>query len=180
MFQGLADKKRVCMLFLTVVFATMIPTASANPPDCLAYAYTSDQNHKFLLSSNSNLYNEQLYIIHNCDRVSIYVDDMFIQSSDSNFSIPLELGSHNITIDFGAYQENYSNVNVIGSSFTWFNDYQNYLLTIENNEYTNEEVQILTNWVSIGTGLIIFALSVGVYWRLINHYVDRNHVEEII
>jgi hypothetical protein len=180
MFQGLADYRRVLFIFLTVLFATMMPSVSANPPECLGYGYTSDQNHKFLLDDESNLYNNQLYIIHNCDRVSIYVDEMFIQSSDSNFSIPLELGSHNITIDFGSYQENYTNVNVIGSSFTWFNDYQDYLLTIENNEYTNQEVQVLTNWVSIGTGLIIFALSVGVYWRLINHYVDRNHVEEII
>jgi hypothetical protein len=180
MFQGLADKKRVCMLFLTVVAATMIPTASANPPDCLSYAYTSDQNHKFLLYSNSNLYNQQLYIIHNCDRVSIYVDDMFIQSSDSNFSIPLELGYHNITLDVGNYEYNYTQVNVIASTFNWYNQYEDYLLTLENKEYTNQEVQILTNWVSIGTGLMIFALSIGVYWRLINHYVDRNHVEEII
>ena len=104
---------------------------------------------------------------------------MFIQSSDSNFSIALELGYHNITLDLGDYQYNYTQVNVIASTFNWYNQYEDYLLTLENKEYTNEEVQILTNWVSIGTGLMIFALSVGVYWRLINHYVDRNHVEEI-
>lgn len=157
----------------------MFPTVSANPPECLAYAYTSDQNHQFLLASNSNVYNNQLYIIHNCERVSISVDGEFIQSSDSNFSIQLELGYHNITLNLGNYTENYNDVHVIASTFNWYNDYEMYLESIDNNEYTNEEVQIMTNWVSIGTGLIIFALSVGIYWRLINHYVDRNYVEEI-
>lgn len=180
MFQGLADRKKlICSLLLICGFLSTLPATSANPPDCLSYAYTSDDNHKFLLESNSNLYNERLYIVHNCDQVSIYVDDMFIQSSTNNFSISIQPGIHNITIDHGNYSIDFDEVNFLESRFNWFDDYTFLIENIEGKEFTNQEVKRLSNWVAFGTGILIFCLSVGVYWRLINSYVDRNYIEEI-
>lgn len=177
--QGFADKKRFVFILLLALIATNIQSVSANPPECLVYAYTSDDDHKFLLSSNSNMYNDQLYIIHNCESVKVYVDNMFVQSSESNMSINIDSGVRNITFEGNNMTFKYQNVNFLESRFDWLDQYNFYIDNLENKEYSNDEVKILTNWVAIGTGFTIFFLSVGVYWRLINYYVDRNYVEEI-
>ena len=48
---------------------------------------------------------------------------------------------------------------------------------------TTPKVQALTfqeNVVSVGSIVIVWFLSVNIYWALINHYLDRNLFEEVV
>lgn len=171
------------VLFLSLVCfsTTFTPVAEANqPPSCLMYAYTEDAQHFFLIQDDSNLYGNNVIVKHNCQNVRVFVDGEFLRSSSENFSFELTTGKHDLIFETDNYTLNYSNVNFMPSSFNWLEQYQIIQEELDKNEYTKDEVKTLSNWVSFGSGIIIFMLSVGIYWRLINHYVDRNHIEEVL
>ena len=169
---------------LLVLLSTLplVMSAQAQTPedDCLHYAYTFDSNHYFLLQDNSVLFGEDLVIKHNCESLRIYVDDDFVQESSNNFSISLTQGYHNITIETPDLQFEYNSIRFIPSTSNWLVDFEQYQFEVGQKEYTQGQLQERMNWVALGSGVLVFLLSVGFYWKLINHFVDRNYIEEVI
>lgn len=175
-FQGLAGVKWVLLFALLV--STISNSASANPPEnCLFYAYTQDSNHNFLLDDNSTLYGSDLRIIHNCENLDVYVDGFFKIGSGQNMTLDISQGYHNFTFEFDNMTVEHNDVLFIPSSLSW---YEEYTIFQENQRgIPLDEVKTQLNYTALITGVLVWALSVGVYWRLINNYVDRNYLEEV-
>ena len=168
-------------LFTILLMATVaylpLSVSAQEPPQCIAYGYTVTDNHYFLLQNNSIMYNEVLIIKHNCENVEIYLNDDLIHQTSTNSTLYLPEGINNYTITADNSTYYYENVNIIGGSLGWYDDYLEYT----NNKPTISEfeTQLTQNFVAFFTGIIIWILSVNVYWKLINHYVDRNYFEEV-
>lgn len=165
-------------LLVFFVVAYLPSTVSAlEPPECIAYSYTYVDDHYFLMQNNSILYDTSLIIKHNCDNVEVYIDDALIHQTTRNSTLYIPEGINNYTIIGDNNTWTFQNVNVIGGSLGWYDDYLEYT----NNQPSVSEIEStrISNYVAFFTGLIIWVLSVNVYWKLINHYVDRNYLEEV-
>lgn len=164
---------------LIIVGVCFLPHTSAfEPPECLGYSYTSDDNHYFLLQNNSTMYGTTLIIKHNCENVKVFLNSDLIHETSTNSTIYIPEGVNNYTFSFDNNSIEYSNVNVIDFNLGWYDEYVQFLdnqPSISSNDSSR-----MINWVAFFTGLIIWALSVNVYWRVINHYVDRNYFEEVM
>ena len=173
-----SNGSKVGIVALFIFGLCCLPHASAlDPPQCIGYAYTTDDNHYFLLQNNSTMYGTTLIIKHNCDNMKVYLNSDIIHESNTNSTIYIPEGINNYTFILDNQTFQYSNVNVIDLNLGWLDQYQEYLdnqPSISANDSSK-----LVNWVAFFTGVIIWALSVNVYWRLINHYVDRNYFEEV-
>ena len=175
----------VCVILGIFTTLFLLPSAYASPPDsCLAYAYTGEEGYSFLLQSNSTVFGENMVVIHNCDFVEILSDDKFVQGSYTNFTIPMDNGINNYTIkgyqtDSLVFNENYENVESINieMDFKEFFGVEEFEIV---DYYRQNELNRYANIASIGTALVIWLLCVVFYWRLINHYIDRNYFEEVI
>lgn len=171
----------VGVLFLLVL---LLPGAAAQGPpvdgreECLAYAYTSSEQHLFLMGDNSSMFGSKLMIIHNCQDLEVYVDGFFEASSSSNFSIIIEQGIHNISIQSNGFNESFSNVVFYPDRLEWEYEFQ----TFQQPQKQFIEIdlaQLQTNY-AVGIGIVIvWVLSTYVYWQLISSYVDRNFIEEV-
>lgn len=175
----------VCVIIGLASTFALIPSAYASPPDsCLAYAYSGEDDYSFLVRENTTIFGERMVVIHNCDFVEILSDGNFIQGSYTNFTIPVDNGIRNYTIngylnDTLVYNENINNVESFSleMNFKEFFGIEEYELQ----EYINSrDVNRLQNISAIGTAFVIWLVCVNVYWRLINHYIDRNYFEEVI
>lgn len=165
--------------FLT--FSPIIVNASAGEPPCMGYAYSADENHYFLVNDNSTNFGNTIFVKHNCDLMSIYVDEEIYQTSSTNFTIFLNEGEYNISLISQNFTAHYHDVFVIDSSLEWLNVYEEIREREDVYGYiTTKDGQIMANWASVGTSVVLWCLCVGVYWRLINHYIDRNYFEEVI
>jgi hypothetical protein len=160
----------ICSLFL--------PSVSALDPPCLSYSYTTDSNHYFLLEDNATLYGTTLIIKHNCNDLQVLLNDDLIHQTSTNSTLLIPEGVNNYTFILDNATFNYNNVNVINADLGWYDDYLTYLDNVPSLSQNDSKRQ--TNIVSFFSGVIIWALSVNVYWRLINHYIDRNYFEEVM
>lgn len=164
-------------ILILVLVAYLPLSVSALEPPCIAYGYTTTDNHYFLLQNNSIMYDSTLIIKHNCDNVQVYLNDDLIHETTTNSTLYLPEGMNNYTIIADNTTYEYQNVNIIGGSLGWYNDYLEYTENLPSiSEYQGQRT---SNFVAFFTGIIIWLLSVNVYWKLINHYVDRNYFEEV-
>lgn len=173
------------IFFLLVLSLLPLVQAQDQPPiqqDCLAYAYTQSEGHSFLLQNNSIAYGNQIYVRTNCDEYTITIDDEFFGNFGSRFNLfEVENGSLNFTITSGNFSYVANNVMVFGNQFTWSQDYQTWV--DEQPRMTFIELGALTfqeNVVSLASIVVVWFLSVNIYWALINHYLDRNLFEEVV
>jgi len=150
-----------------------------NEKSCLFYAYTSSENHRFLLGPNSSMFGERLMIIHNCQEVEIFLDGFFEASSGSNFSIVIEPGIHNITISSNSTEITFENVVFYPERLDWEFDYQ-FIQESKPTFIDLETSKTQANWAVIVGIIIVWVLNVYVYWSLISSYVDRNFIEEVV
>lgn len=184
-------KGLVFVVLLSVV--SLLPTVSGQDPpvdddqgqqeedekSCLFYAYTSSENHRFLLGPNSSMFGERLMIVHNCQEVEIFLDGFFEASSGSNFSITIEPGIHNITILSNSSESKFENVVFYPERLEWEFDYQ-FIQESKPTFIDLETHKTQANWAVIVGILIVWVLNVYVYWSLISSYVDRNFIEEVV
>ena len=103
--------------FLT--FSPIVVNASAGEPPCIGYAYTFDNNHYFMVNDNSTNFGNTIFVKHNCDSLSIYVDEEIYATSSTNFTIYVEDGYHNVSLISQNFSENYYDVRIIDSSLEW-------------------------------------------------------------
>ena len=180
-------KKQRMVLEVLVLAAVvlLLPTVNAQGPpvddskECLAYAYSESDVHAFLVGEGKALFGNNLTIEHNCERVSIYFDDLFQASSSANFSIPIEPGTFHITIETDNSNMTFENITVFPDRLTWEKQYQ-MVLDFEEPYIAISESNFQINYAVGFSIVIVWVLSVYVYWSLINAYVQRNFIEEVI
>lgn len=174
------------VLLVGLLLALLPPLASAQDPPfepeekaCISYAYTQSELHFFLLGQNASLFGSKLNINHNCQEVSIYIDGQFQASSSTNFSINVEPGVHQITLESDGINRTFKDVSFFPDRLNWQYEYQE--LQDSKPQFIELELSaIRTNW-AVGIGiLMVWVLSTYVYWTLINSYVQRNFIEEVV
>jgi hypothetical protein len=184
-------KKIGCVVGLLAVIASLslIPLvqAQAQPPlstnECMAYAYTKSGDHAFLLENNSFAYGTNIFIRTNCEELQLKIDGepYSLYRNQTQISFSIESPMINMTLESGNFSYYAENVSLFQDRFTWSDNYIQYLddqpkLTfIEFGKLTFQE-----NVVSVASIVVVWFLSVNIYWSLINHYLDRNLFEEVV
>lgn len=184
-------KKIGCVVGLLAVIASLslIPLvqAQAQPPlstnECMAYAYTKSGDHAFLLENNSFAYGTNIFIRTNCEELQLKIDGTPYSTyrNQTQISFSIESPMINMTLESGNFSYYAENVSLFQDRFTWSDNYIQYLdeqpkLTfIEFGKLTFQE-----NVVSVASIVVVWFLSVNIYWSLINHYLDRNLFEEVV
>lgn len=167
---------KLVVLFTVVISCTQV--TSALEPPCISYAYTKEGNHYFLLEDNSTMFGNTLIIKHNCQDIQLYLNDDLVLQSSNNATIQIPTGLNNFTFIQDNQTISYSNVQNIAGGLSWYDDYLEYHSNSPTISENDSKRQL--NLVSLFTAVIVWVLAVNVYWRLINHYVDRNYFEEVI
>lgn len=183
------EKKKNSMVLevvsLLVLGLLLLPTATAQEPPvddqdkpCIGYAYTSSENHYFLLVDNSSMFGDAMRVVHNCKTMEVYVDGFFVASSSENFTFSMEQGIHNVTIKGENFSQSFSNVVFYPDRLEW--EFE--IIQIEESKPKFIDVEISdmrTNW-AVGVGIVVvWVLTTYVYWSLISSYIDRNFIEEV-
>ena len=173
---------RVAVLFTLVL---LLPTVTAQDPPvddaerCLAYAYTSSDNHLFLLGQNTSMFGARLNVVHDCDDLQVYVDGFFEVSSSSSMAVTIEPGIHNITLQADGFNATFTDVVFYTDRLNW--EYEFQVIQDSKPQFIDIEVsELRTNW-AVGVGIVIvWVLTTYVYWQMISSYVDRNFIEEVV
>ena len=165
---------------LAGVQAAAVPPAEGADSPCIMYAYASSGQHHFLASNESIIYGDSLTIVHNCDYVKVSNNSGFMaNSTKSTFSLPLSYGIHNFTFENNVYTQSMVNVTFIPTHFSWYEDYM--LLVnqrIPGDWVLVDEVTSRENFAVFVSGILSLVLIFAFYWRVIEHYLDHNRIEE--
>ena len=182
-------KRLCCRVAGLLVVLSLLPLvqAQSQPPiqgdECLAYAFTRSGDHGFLLENNSIAYGNTIFIRTNCEQIDVFFDGVRTSTytNQSMIQIFFEGVSLNMTLQSGNYTYYAQNVVLFESQFTWSQNYLDYTQNLP--EMTFIEFGKMTfqeNVVSVASIVIVWFLSVNIYWALINHYLDRNLFEEVV
>ncbi len=178
--------KMAVVLGLICVFTLLPQVQALTPPpeeECLAYAFTRSEGHSFLLENNTVVYGNQILIRSNCQTYNVYFDDVLYATyqNQSEASIFYDNININMTITSGNYSYYAQNVVIFQNQFTWSNEYQRYVQNLPELTYLElGEIVFKENVVAVSSILIVWFLSVNIYWILINHYLDRRLFEEVV
>tara|TARA_R100000231_G_scaffold129668_1_gene101128 strand:- start:304 stop:846 length:543 start_codon:yes stop_codon:yes gene_type:complete len=178
---GLISRNKIHGFVLCVIIA-VTPSAVASGPPCLAYAYAVDksQEHYSLIASDSYVFGTAITVVSNCNNTQIIIDDVL--SSQGNYSVSgyASPGLHNVTLKNSGFQVNYTNVVFIdngGLAYAINNLPAQF--NPDSKLFTPDEITNIQLFAGIGSILISWVLAVGVLWRLIQAYQERNYVEEV-
>jgi hypothetical protein len=187
------QNKYMGLRVVTVVLIGLIllPMSSAQDPpsssssqdekDCLFYAYSVSQSHYFLIQNNSSLFGSEINIIHNCDNVLLIVDGFNYASSNESFKVKIDPGIRNITIQSEDKKEIYESVLFYPDVLLWESEYEYLMNPNIDKEFIDVDVaQLKENWAVAFGIIIVWGLSTLVYWKLIQSYVDKNFIEEVV
>jgi hypothetical protein len=173
-------------LFLFIALGILLlPSVNGQDPPvddkpCIFYAYTESGNHNFLMKNGSSLFGDNLKVIHNCQSLTIFVDGEFYSQSNSSFDIKMTLGTHNISIESEDSMAFYQNVVFYPDQLEWEGQY-NLLFEIPKTEMITIDLSnSRENWASIFSIIIVWVLTTYVYWKLIESYVNKNFIEEVV
>lgn len=163
----------------------LLPSVNAQGPPveedkpCLFYGYSQSMNHYFMLQNNSIMYGNNLTLIHNCDYISISKNGQFIVSSNSSVNIEIIEGYQNLTIQTNN-EIRYFTVEVIPDRLEW--EYEYLMLDYqEPSEFISIDISnTRENWAVVFSIIIVWLLSTSVYWKLIQSYVNKNFIEEVV
>lgn len=171
----------VNLAFVVILFTTS--TVQATPNEDIAYAFSKSGEHYFLIQNNSALFGDNITIVHNCDYLEFKLNESFYASSNnSKFKIKINPGIYDVEILCDQTSFFYSNVVFYPDQLQWISQYeqlQNYDLK-GLNVILLEEASKLANWSAFWGILIVWLLSTYVYWNLIDHYTQRNYIEEVL
>jgi hypothetical protein len=175
----------VVAFVLVLTLAVLPPPATAQGaaagPPCLAYAFTQSGDYDFLATNDHVVHGDNLTIIHNCQRLEAFVDDVYVGGTNSSsFRVPVSPGMVNLSlIDVEGNQIWNLTFEVIPDRLKWDIQWEQLQLSLPS-YVDGAEVSRQANWAAAMTGLIVWVLSVYVYWNLINSFVQRNYVEEVV
>ena len=175
-------KFRVLAVVVLVFLLPQYASAEATNSDgCHFTAYTFDgYNHYSLLMNNSTLIGQELTVDGECGTVEIYSGNLMIYGGSSPAVVTLPIETVTIKILFENTTFEYSNVTVFPTA-NWFEFIQGLDPQIDNpitlSASDFEQGQVMTVIIS---SIILWAVVTMVAWRLVNIYVDRFHIEEVV
>jgi len=163
----------------------LLPSVNAQGPPsqedkpCLFYGYSSSMNHYFLVQNNSMLFGNNLTFVHNCEFISITQDGEFIVSSNSSVLLNIEPGTTNLTVETNDRIQ-YFQIEVFPDRLDWELDYE--MLDYEEpSELISLDLSnTRENWAVAFSIVIVWILATSVYWKLIQSYVNKNFIEEVV
>lgn len=167
---------------LVFLLLPLLTTVEATDSDgCHFTAYTYDgYNHYSLLMNNSTLIGQEFHVDSNCGTVEIYAGNLMIYGGDSPavVTLPLETVTIKILLENTTFE--YTNVTVFPSA-NWFEFIQGLQpeiddpITLSASDF--EQSKVLT---VIMSSIILWLAVTLVAWKLVNIYVDRFHIEEVV
>jgi hypothetical protein len=166
------------ILLLPFVNAQEPPVDNQKP--CIFYAYTESGNHNFLMKNGSSLFGDNLKIIHNCESLTIYVNSEFYAQSNSSLDVKMNYGYQNITIESEDSISFYQNVVFYPDQLQWESQYNQLFQIPETELISIDTSNTRENWASILSIVIVWVLTTYVYWKLIESYVNKNFIEEVV
>jgi len=163
----------------------LLPSVNAQDPPsqedkpCLFYGYSSSMNHYFLVQNNSMVFGNNLTFVHNCEFISITQDGEFIVSSNSSVLLNIEPGTTNLTVETNDRIQ-YFQIEVFPDRLDWELDYE-MLDYQEPSELISLDLSnTRENWAVAFSIVIVWLLATSVYWKLIQSYVNKNFIEEVV
>ena len=173
-------QKSLRAVFFTLwVILLPIGTATAAPGDCLAYAYTESGNHAFLVKDNSSNFGENITIITDCENLTVLLDGEFYASTNKNMTLKIESGLHNLSLISENFTATYSNVLFYPDFLEWESKYR-FEMNQDLEFIDSALVDTRTNWAVFIGVVVVWILCVYVYWNLINSFIQRNFIEEVV
>ena len=169
-------------LFVTLGILLLPSVSGQDPPleekDCLFYAYSEAGNHYFLIQNNSVVFGEKIEIKHNCEYLQVFSNGEFLAGSSNSFNVQIEIGLNNMSFEYDNRTENYT-FEVIPDRLNWEFEYEN--LQSQRVEFISiDTANTQEVYASIFSIIIVWVLCVYVYWRLIESYVNKNFIEEVV
>jgi hypothetical protein len=171
-------------LFVALGILLLPSVNGQDPPDsqedgCLFYGYSFSQNHYFLIQNNAILYGNNLTIIHNCDFLRIYKNNEFVIESNNSINMAIEAGTQNFTIETDQFTRTYE-VEIIPDRLDWEGQYEQLFIQPDEEFISINLSNDRENLASIFSIVIVWVLTTYVYWKLIESYVNKNFIEEVV
>ena len=171
--------------FLFVALLSLLGSANAQEPPveeqkgCLHYAYTSSEDYNFLILNQSKVFGQDIRFIHNCEYLQVNLEGQFYAISNNSMILTFTEGQHNLTVQTNEYVQNYS-VEIYPDRLEWEGQFLR-LNLIPDKEFISVDVADSQEVIaSIASIIIVWVLCVYVYWRLIESYVNKNFIEEVV
>jgi hypothetical protein len=173
----------VKIVMVAVVLALFaLPSASATlATDCVFVASTWDgQDHYSLLKDNSTLVGTQLSVVSNCDEeFTVWTDGVMrfggfevISFDISQSTKSIEIQSENMTIHYG-------NLTIFpAGSFQQIIDGEIGIkdpITLSASDLESDKA-----WIVMMSSIILWLCTTMIAWKVVNWYVDRYHLEEVV
>ena len=168
---------------LLLLALTVSPAVAATGPACIAYAYTVDgyEGHFSMIASESYVFGTEIYVISNCNNTQLIIDEELVTKGNNTLKGYTNSGTHKVTIMNDGFNQTYENVSFIQSGALTNVVNQ---LPAENNPYssayTPSEIDNIEMYSGIGALVLSWVMVVGVMWRLISSYQERNYIEEVL
>ena len=168
----------LCLLLTSTASARPV---EATPDGCLFFAYTDDLNgHYSMVADNATLVGQDLTVWSTCDdEFTVDVDGAPRWGGLNVVSFPIPLESTAITITSGNTTIMWSNLTVFpAANFGAYVEAERALIdpiTLSAADLANHEA--LTVFAS---SVILWVMTTMVAWRLVNWWVDRYHLEEVV
>lgn len=163
----------------------LLPSVNGQEPPvddqkpCIFYAYTTQEDHYFLIQNNSKLFGSNIQIIHNCEYLQVDLENQFYARGNNSFSIDLSPGFHNLTISTNDQIRNFA-IEIFPDRLEWEGQYTR-LFDQPQSEFISIDLSnSRENWASIFSIVIVWVLTTYVYWKLIESYVNKNFIEEVV
>ena len=170
------------LLWLIMITSLPLGVSAGDSPPCMAYAYTLDeQNHYSLIATDSFVFGTRISVESNCPNTQLIIDGELMAYGNNTITGYTSAGFHNVTITNQNFTANYSNVNFIQSG--GLNNVINNMPANYNpysEPYTPQQINNLELVSGIGAILLSWVIVVGVMWKLISSYQERNFVEEVV
>ena len=163
----------------------LLPSVNGQDPPvdqekpCIFYAFTSSEEYNFLIQNNSKLFGSEIQIIHNCEYLQVDLEGQFYARSNNSMMIDIGEGFHNMTITTNNQSRDFQ-IEIFPDRLEWEGQYTR-LFEIPETEFISIDTSnTRENWASIFSIVIVWVLTTYVYWKLIESYVNKNFIEEVV
>lgn len=146
---------------------------------CIFYAFSESEEYYFLIQNNSKLFGSEIQIITNCEYLQVNLEGQFFARSNNSMFVDIGQGYHNLTIITNEQTRNFT-IEIYPDRLEWEGEYTR-LFEIPETELISIDVSnSRENWASILSIVVVWVLTVYVYWKLIESYVNKNFIEEVV
>ncbi len=171
-------------LFVTLGLLLLPSVSSQEPPisnekPCLHYAYSNSEDYNFLILNQSKVFGQEIQFIHNCEYLQVNMEGQFYAISNNSMILTFDEGQHNLTVQTNEYIQNYS-IEIYPDRLEWEGQFL-LLNSIPETEFISIDASDSREvWASILSIVTVWVLCVYVYWKLIESYVNKNFIEEVV